>query len=59
MRDRFVRDIYDEASTEEAQIYMIQAKEIANEDEAEDEEFKRFFDRTNFHIENEERKQGV
>lgn len=43
MRERFIQDIYDEASTEEAHIFMIQAKEIANEDEEEDEEFRKFF----------------
>ncbi len=43
LREKFVQDIYEEASTEEAHIFMIQANEIVNEDGEEDEEFKRFF----------------
>ncbi|MFS8160387.1 MAG: hypothetical protein ACMG6E_09320 [Candidatus Roizmanbacteria bacterium] len=43
LRDKFVQDIYEEASTEEAHIFMIEANEIVNDDGEEDEEFKRFF----------------
>lgn len=39
-----MQDIYEEASSEEAHIFMIQANEIGNEDEVEDEEFIKFFE---------------
>ena len=48
MQERFIQDIYNEHDTEEAHVYVIQAKEVANAEEEEDEEFKGFFQQAKY-----------
>jgi hypothetical protein len=44
MRDQFVKEICSEGNVEEEHVYVIHEKEMANEDEEEDEEFLQFFE---------------